>query len=86
MNHSENMPRINRIAGQIEGIKKMVAEERYCIDIINQIRAARSALKSLETNILNRHLMHCVAQSFNNPQEAQKKLEELNKLFARIDD
>lgn len=86
MKHSENLPRINRIIGQTEGIKKMITEERYCIDIINQIRAARSALKALETNILNKHLMHCVAQSFNNPEEIRQKLDELNKVFSRIDD
>lgn len=86
MNHLENMSRLNRISGQVEGIKKMVMQERYCVDILNQIRAARSALKAVEINILNKHLLHCVAQSLNNPKEAQQKLEELKKLFDRIED
>ena len=50
-NHSENLPRLNRISGQIDGIKKMIEEERYCLDIVNQIKAVRSALKSVEKNI-----------------------------------
>lgn len=86
MNHLENMSRLNRISGQVEGIKKMVSDERYCIDILNQIRAVRSALKAVERNILNKHLIHCVAQSLNNPKEAQQKLEELKKLFNHTDD
>lgn len=84
--HAENLPRLNRISGQIDGIKKMIEEERYCIDIINQIRAARAALKALEINILNKHIMHCVAHSLGSSPEAVQKAEELKNLFSRIDD
>ena len=44
--HLENIPRLNRIAGQIEGIKKMIEDGRYCPDILSQLRAVRSAVKS----------------------------------------
>lgn len=83
--HMENMPRLNRINGQIEGIKKMVEDGRYCPDIITQLRAVRSALKAVESNILKKHLQHCVAQSFTD-EDKDKKIEELKMLFDRFDD
>ena len=52
--------RINRIAGQVNGIARMVDEGRYCIDILNQIAAVRSALDALGIVLLTRHLEHCV--------------------------
>lgn len=52
--------RVNRIAGQVSGIGRMVDEGRYCIDILNQIAAARSALDALGIALLTRHLEHCV--------------------------
>ena len=54
--HSDNLPKLNRISGQVEGIKKMIEEERYCLDIVYQIKAVRSALKSVEKNILHNHI------------------------------
>jgi len=52
--------RINRIAGQVNGIARMVDEGRYCIDILNQIAAVRSALDALGIALLTRHLEHCM--------------------------
>ena len=85
-NHLEIIPRLNRIAGQIEGIKKMIEDGRYCPEIISQLRAVRSAVKAVESNILHKHLQHCVAQSFANPQERDKKIEELKTLFDRFNE
>ncbi len=84
--HMDNMPRLNRISGQIEGIKHMIEEGRYCPEIINQLRAVRSAVKAVESNILQKHLQHCVAQSFSSQEEKDKKIEELKMLFDRFDD
>ena len=86
-NHSENLPRLNRISGQIDGIKKMIEEERYCVDIVNQIKAVRSALKSVEKNILQKHIKHCVAASFKaSKTEQEQKINELISLFDKSDD
>jgi DNA-binding FrmR family transcriptional regulator len=52
--------RVNRIAGQVNGIGRMVDEGRYCIDILSQIAAVRSALDALGVVLLTRHLEHCV--------------------------
>lgn len=52
--------RANRIAGQINGVQKMIDEDRYCIDILNQIAAIRSALDALGIELLTGHLESCV--------------------------
>ena len=85
-NHGENLPRLNRISGQVEGIKKMIEEGRYCMDIIIQIKAARSALKSVEKNILKKHLQHCVAAAFSSNEAREEKIDELIALFEQSDD
>ncbi len=83
--HLENIPRLNRIAGQIDGVRKMIEEGRYCPDIIIQLRAIRSAVRAVESKILQKHLQHCVAQSFGSAQERDQKIDELKKLFERFD-
>ena len=86
-NHADNLPRLSRISGQIDGIKKMIEEERYCVDIVNQIKAVRSALKSVEKNILSKHIKHCVASSFKaSITEQEQKINELISLFDKSDD
>lgn len=52
--------RVNRISGQIVGISRMVDEDRYCVDILDQIAAARSALDSLGVELLTNHIESCV--------------------------
>ena len=52
--------RVNRIAGQIAGVQRMIDEDRYCVDILHQIAAIRSALDGLGVELLTRHLESCV--------------------------
>jgi CsoR family transcriptional regulator, copper-sensing transcriptional repressor len=54
------LTRANRVAGQVAGVQRMIDEDRYCVDILNQIAAARSALDSLGVELLTRHLESCV--------------------------
>ncbi|MEO8508100.1 MAG: metal-sensing transcriptional repressor [Betaproteobacteria bacterium] len=55
--------RINRIEGQVRGIGKMIAEDRYCIDILTQVSAVQSALDALALKLLEHHLHGCVAHA-----------------------
>jgi DNA-binding FrmR family transcriptional regulator len=55
--------RINRIEGQVRGIGKMIDEDRYCVDILVQVSAARSALDALALGLLERHLHGCVQRA-----------------------
>ena len=83
--HSSEVKRLHRIIGQLEGIKRMIEEQRYCNDILMQTKAASSALKALESSILGRHMNHCVTAAFEskNKLESQKKIDELMDLFTK---
>lgn len=58
--------RLSRIEGQVRGIKKMVGEDRDCIDVLKQISATIGALRSLGTVILEEHMNGCVAGAIRN--------------------
>lgn len=57
------MKRLKRIEGQVKGIQKMLDEERYCVDILVQISAIRSAINKVGTIILENHVKGCVSES-----------------------
>ena len=57
--------RLSRIAGQVSGLQKMVDEDRYCVDILTQLAAVRSALDAVGTELLTEHIEHCVAGHAN---------------------
>ena len=69
--------------GQIEGIIKMIEDERYCIDISNQIIAVQSLLKKSNIEILRRHLDHCVKDAILN-NKGEEKLDEIMSLFEKV--
>lgn len=83
--HTKEIPRLNRIAGQLEGVRKMIESRRYCPEILAQMRAIRSALRSVEANILRDHLQSCVMDSFDSPEQRQKKIEEIKEIFNRFE-
>jgi DNA-binding FrmR family transcriptional regulator len=71
--------RLHRIEGQVRGIERMVDEDRYCIDILTQISAVKTALESLGLEILEDHVTHCVhdALASGDATTATAKSEEL---------
>ena len=76
--------RLRSIEGQITGIRRMVAEERYCIDILTQISAVRAALNGLGLHVLKRHLDHCVADAARDDgKDLPRVVEELKSVLAR---
>jgi DNA-binding FrmR family transcriptional regulator len=76
---------LNRVEGQIRGISRMVEEDRYCIDVVTQIEAARAALARVESDLLRQHLGHCVhrAMTSKSESEREKVIEELVGVFRR---
>ena len=86
--HHGELPRLNRIAGQIDGIKRMIAEERHCTDILTQLRAVRAVLKTVEANVLETHLQSCVRDAMTGGDKAEidGKIEELKDLFKRFEE
>jgi DNA-binding FrmR family transcriptional regulator len=72
--YAENKPalvkRLHRIEGQVRGIERMVEEDRYCIDILTQIAAVRTALEQVGAKLLEDHVTHCVASAIASGDEA----------------
>ena len=83
--------RMKRIAGQIGGVQRMVEEDRYCVDILNQISAVRSALDALGVELLCNHLESCVVghgtgseHASAKPMKPQELLDELQTALSRF--
>ncbi len=78
--------RLHRIEGQVRGIEKMVADERYCIDILTQIGAASTALETVAQKLLEEHANHCVAGALasGSREEAEEKTRELLQAVQRF--
>jgi CsoR family transcriptional regulator, copper-sensing transcriptional repressor len=55
--------RMRRISGQVGGVEKMIAEERYCVDILTQISAIQAALDKVAVGVLDDHVRHCVIEA-----------------------
>lgn len=58
--------RLNRVEGQIRGIRQMVEEERYCVDILTQVSAVQSALNAFNRELLTNHIKSCVIEDIKN--------------------
>ena len=74
--------RLNRIEGQIRGIKEMVSEERYCVDVLTQVSAVQSALNSFNKVLLSNHIRTCVVEDIKNGEE--KVVDELCMTIQRL--
>ncbi len=85
----ENKPgllnRLNRIEGQVRGVARMVEDDRYCIDILTQVQAARAALVRVESELLKGHLGHCIEGAIvsGDVDEQRRKAAELIDLLER---
>lgn len=79
------LTRLSRIEGQVRGVARMVEEDRYCIDILIQMQAIKSALKRVEDQLLKDHSAHCVADAIKsgNAKDQTRKFSELVDLFSR---
>ena len=77
--------RLSRIEGQVRGVSKMIEEERYCIDLLMQLRAIRAALGKVESEVLKDHADHCIADAVKSgsEEEQREKFSELIDLFDR---
>ena len=84
-NRDKLLNRLSRIEGQVRGVARMVAEDRYCIDVLTQIQAVRAALSRVETEMLKDHLGHCIegAITSGDADEQRRKAGELIQLLER---
>ena len=73
--------RLAKIEGQIRAVRKMVTEDRYCIDVVRQVQAARSALSGLESLIIDDHVDTCVQRALQAGKTEERK-EKVNELVS----
>ena len=77
----KSIKRLKRIEGQVKGLMKMIDEEQYCIDLVNQVNAIRRALEQVALIIMRRHVESCVAESIKKDKGKQK----IDELIRSID-
>ena len=84
-NKAQLLTRLNRIEGQVRGVKSMLEDGRYCIDVLTQLQAVRAALVKVESQMLKDHLGHCIENAIvsGNAAEQRKKAGELIELLER---
>jgi DNA-binding FrmR family transcriptional regulator len=82
-NRDAALKRLKRLEGQVRGIARMVEEDRYCVDILPQVAAARAALKGVEKLVIDDHAAHCIADALasGDRENQQAKFTELLELL-----
>jgi DNA-binding FrmR family transcriptional regulator len=77
--------RLRRIEGQVRGLQRMIDDDRYCIDVLEQVSAATRALQSVALELLDDHLAHCVSDAVKvGGEDASAKLDEASAAIARL--
>jgi DNA-binding FrmR family transcriptional regulator len=79
---SDLIKRMNRVIGQMNGVKKMIEEDKYCGDILIQLAATRNAIDSISDLVLDNHMHHCVKDAIKNDDDT--KLDEVMTLIRRF--
>ena len=79
---ARNVTRLRRIEGQVRGLQKMVAEDRYCADILMQVSSVQEALRAVSRELMRNHLKHCAASAIRKGDaEAEAMYDELVELM-----
>lgn len=85
MDKDDYLKRLRRIEGQVRGLQRMVDEDVYCIDVLTQISAVNSALRSVAVGLLDQHLRHCVqGAAAEDPEKAGALVEEATRAIERL--
>ncbi len=75
--------RVNRVIGQLQGVGRMIEQNRECPEILHTISAVHSALRGLEAKLLEDHVRHCVTDAAWDPARLEQRLEEMIQLYRR---
>ena len=83
---AKTLGRLRRIEGQVQGIQRMVEEDKYCVDILLQLAAVQGAVEQVQKLLLGQHLESCVVDAVRsgNARDRQKKMDELLDVLARF--
>ena len=78
------LTRLKRAEGQLAGIRRMIEDDTYCVDVLTQLAAVRGALARVGTLVLDHHVRSCVAHALEDDQSREAKLDELMHVFGRF--
>jgi DNA-binding FrmR family transcriptional regulator len=78
------LDRLARIEGQVRGVQRMVEKDRYCIDVVTQINAARAALDKVALGLLDGHVRHCLVEGHGGPTDPDAQTKELMGAVGRL--
>ena len=78
------LKRLRRIEGQVRGVRGMVEDDRYCIDVLTQIGAIQAALDKISLGLLDGHARHCMAGEREGPQKPEAQVDELMGAVGRL--
>ena len=81
--HKDQLANLRRIEGQVRGVQGMVEEGKYCVDILNQIKALKNSLITVEGKILKTHLRECIKESLQGDDQFDTKIDEIRKIMKR---
>ena len=82
--HKKLMDRLSRIEGQVRGIRKMVENDRDCMDVLKQVAAVNGALRGVGMVVLQDHLKGCVAEAFRSSQDNDTQIEQVISIFNKF--
>ena len=82
--HRGQLGRLRKIEGQVRGVQRMIEDDRYCMDVLTQMRAIRRALAKVEEQVLTEHVRSCVTDAVRSgdARDREEKLQELMDVFA----
>ena len=86
MHKADYIARLRRIEGQLRGLQRMIDEDVYCIDVLNQVSAATKALQSVAVGLVDEHIRHCVADAAagDDQDEAERMITEATRAIERL--
>lgn len=76
--------RLSRVEGQVRGVRKMVEDDRYCIDVVTQVSAAQAALDKIALGLLDGHARVCMQDGGGAPEDPEERVEELMGAVGRL--
>lgn len=79
-NRDQLLKRVNRLEGQVRGVGRMISEDRYCLDIVNQLSAIQAAAREVSLQLLEGHVRHCVADAVREDNAEPKVIELIDTL------
>ncbi|MAG37132.1 MAG: transcriptional regulator [Dehalococcoidia bacterium] len=84
--HRSQLGRLRKVEGQVRGVQRMIEDDRYCMDILTQMRAIHRALEKVEEQVLAEHVQSCVTDAIRSgdEREREEKLQELMDVFASV--